>query len=320
MTATEAAPTSAAATRLRNKRRRPRFSSADGRGRARRDPLALMAVPALLWYGVFTVGPLVAMFWLSVRDWRGLLAQSSFVGLAKYSEVLSDSLFWSAARNTGVQLLVVLPIMLPLAFALGYYLAQNPRGHSFLRVAFFTPALISLAAKSMIFLSLFAPNGMINNVLQQVGLDFLTTAWLANRSTALGVIIAVDLWGGVGFTAVLFAARIAGIPREVMDAAALDGARQGSLIWKIAYPICREYFGVILMLQFIWILFSSAGQVLLLTRGGPGNASTTLSFLVYDTAFARSDIGYSQAVAVILFGVGGIGVWLIRRTFSSLEG
>lgn len=297
---------------LQTARKKSRTASAGAKQR-----VGGFAFPALVWYSVFTVGPLIAMFWLALFDWRGLLAPMEFVGVAKYAEVLSDGMFWTSAVNTFVQLTVVLTIMMPAAFVFGYYLACNPRGHTVLRVAFFVPALISLAAKSMMFLAIFAPNGLVNSALSGVGLEALSTPWLANSSTAMAVIILVDLWGGVGFTAVLFAARIAGVPGEVFEAAEIDGAGHTSKIWRIAFPICRDYFGVLLMLQFIWILFSSAGQVLLLTNGGPGNASSTLSFLVYDAAFSRSDIGYSQAAAVILFAVGVLGVLAIRRIFNS---
>lgn len=281
------------------------------------DSVLWLSSPALVWYAIFTIGPLVAMFYIATLNWSGLLAPVSFSGLENFKKVLGDVVFWVALKNSAIQLAVVLPIMMPLAFLLGYFLSLNPPGHKTLRVIFFIPALISLSAKSMMFLAIFAPMGLLNNVLATVGFDALTRPWLANQDSALGTIIAVDLWSGIGFTAVLFAARIASVDTDLFEAAALDGAGHWRRIVSIAYPICRDYFGVLAMLQFIWILFTSAGQVLLLTRGGPGNSSTTLSFLVYDKAFTQSQIGYSQAVAVLLFIVGIAGIALIRTWFRS---
>lgn len=286
-------------------------------GRGTGDSILWLSSPALVWYAVFTIGPLVAMFYIATLDWSGLLAPVSFSGLENFSKVLGDAVFWVALKNSAIQLAVVLPVMMPLAFLLGYFLSLNPRGHKTLRVIFFIPALISLSAKSMMFLAIFAPKGLLNSVLASVGLNEVTRPWLANQETALGTIIAVDLWSGIGFTAVLFAARIASVDTDLFEAAALDGAGHWRRIVGIAYPICRDYFGVLAMLQFIWILFTSAGQVLLLTRGGPGNSSTTLSFLVFDKAFTQSQIGYSQAVAVLLFIVGIVGIALIRAWFRS---
>lgn len=293
--------------------KRPRKSRAN---RANPGLLAL-GLPAIIWYTALTIGPLFAMFYIALLDWPGLISPSSFVGMENFQTIGADPVFWQATRNSLVQVGIVLPVMLPLAFMVGYYISLKPRGHRVLRVILFTPALISLAAKSIVFLSIFAPTGLLNGFLGGVGLGGLSTPWLASQSTALATVIVVDLWSGIGFTAILFSARLSSITTEVFEAAELDGAGHWRRIWGIAYPICRDYFGVLLMLQFIWVLFSSAGSILLLTNGGPGNASTTLSFLVYDKAFTQSQIGYSQAVGVILFFVGIAGMFAIRRLFRA---
>ena len=281
--------------------------------------LSFLWLPAVFWYTFFTVGPLLAMFYISLLEWPGLIAENSFVGLSNFEKLASDDVFWQAFRNSLIQIAVVLPILLPTSFMLGYYLSQKPPGHRLLRVILFTPALISLSAKSTMFLAIFAPLGLINSSLELVGLGALSTPWLASSSTAFGTVMAVELWGGIGFTSILFAARLSGVTPDVFDAAALDGAGHWKRIWAIAFPICREYVGVIAMLQFIWVMFGSAGLILLLTRGGPGNYSTNLSFLVYDTAFSQQQLGYSQAVAVVLFAIVLAGIALIRFSFRAKE-
>lgn len=287
------------------------------RSRSRKPTGLLFAVPAIILYTIFTIGPLVAVFVVSTRNWTSIIAPSSFAGLANFQTIFTDQAFWQACLNTLIQLGIEIPIMLPLSFMLGYYLTKKPRGHQVLRVMLFTPALISLAAKSMIFLSIFAPQGLLNGTLSAIGLDKLAAPWLAQPSTALASVIAVDLWGGIGYLSVLFAARLGSIEPELLEAAQLDGASHMRQTWQIAYPIAREYFGVLTMLQFIWLLFSSAGLILLLTKGGPGFDSTTLSFLLYQKAFLNFQIGDSQAIGVVLFVLGLLGIILIRRAFRT---
>jgi len=258
--------------------------------------------------------PAISMVVVSFLDWPGLLATSSFTGISNYQKMFVDPIFWAAVKNSGIQILIDLVILVPVSFMLGYYLTLKPRGHRILRVLFFTPALLSISARAMVFFGVFAPGGLVNGVLTSVGLGDLATPWLANPSTSLGVVIAIDLWGGIGFTAILFAARLSSVSQEVYEAAELDGASHWRKMWGIAMPIVKDYVGIVTMLQFLWILFGSATTVLLLTKGGPGSSSTTLSFMVYQQAFIASNIGYSQAIGVVLFVLGLVGMLVINRS------
>ena len=205
--------------------------------------------------------------------------------------------------------------MIVCAYMVGYYVAQKPPGHRVIRYLLFVPGLISTPAKAMVFYAALSPDGLVNGALESVGLGSVTDAWLANPDTALYCLIALDVWAGIGFTAVLFAARLDSVPEEIGEAAQLDGAGHWRAMWRIHFPVISDYVGVVTMLQFLWTLFGSAQQVLLLTQGGPANSSTTLSFLVYEKAFMESDLGYSQAVGVVLFLVGLAGLLAIRRVF-----
>ncbi|OON82866.1 carbohydrate ABC transporter permease [Streptomyces tsukubensis] len=275
----------------------------------------VLAVPALVWYLVFMVGPMIAIFVIAALRWPGMLQPVSFAGFDNFRTVWDDPVFWDSVRNTVVQMVVALPIMIVCAYMLGYYVAQKPPGHRVIRYLLFIPGLISTPAKAMVFYAALSPDGLVNGALKAVGLGSVTDAWLASPSTALLAIIVLDVWSGIGFTAVLFAARLGSVPEEVGEAAQLDGAGHWRTMWGIHFPIIRDYVGVVTMLQFLWTLFGSAQQVLLLTQGGPGTSSTTLSFLVYQKAFIAADLGYSQAVGVVLFLVGLVGLLSIRRVF-----
>ncbi|MFF2251933.1 carbohydrate ABC transporter permease [Streptomyces sp. NPDC058142] len=295
--------------------RRPTPSSPDAARRARRQGGTILALPALVWYLVFMVGPLVAIFVVAALRWPGMLQPVSFAGFDNVRTVLDDPVFWDAVSNTAIQLVVAVPVMIVCAYMLGYYVAQKPPGHQVIRYLLFIPGLISTPAKAMVFYAALSPDGLVNGGLKAVGLGSLADAWLASPSTALACLIALDIWAGIGFTAVLFAARLGSVPEEIGEAAQLDGAGHWRTMWRIHFPVIRDYVGVVTMLQFLWTLFGSAQHVLLLTQGGPGSSSTTLSFLVYQKAFIAADLGYSQTVGVFLFLTGLVGLLAIRRAF-----
>jgi multiple sugar transport system permease protein len=289
--------------------------SLQSRGTRRNLGDLAMAVPAIVWYLIFMIGPLASVFYISLLDWPGLISPSRYTGFDNFARLAQDEVFWAAVRNTVVQMGLGLPVITVCGFMLGYYLTLGPRGLTLLRIALFTPALISLSARAMIFLAVLSPNGLINGVLGAAGGGRWTHAWLAEQSTALASVILVDVWAGVGFTAVLFSARLSTVSTEQYEAAYIDGAGHWRRMASIAFPIIKSYFGVLTMLQFLWMLFGSAGSILLLTHGGPGNDSTTLSFMMYDEAFSQAHVGYSQAIGVVLFVVGIAGMIAIRRMF-----
>ena len=173
------------------------------------------------------------------------------------------------------------------------------------------------AGLGMLFVAVLGPTGLVNTALDQIGLGEKQTAWLADPAWAMPSLIAISIWSGLGFTAILFAARLSAIDEEIYAAAELDGANHWQKMWQVAFPICREYFGVLAMLQYLWTLFGSAGLVLLLTRGGPGEATSTLSWLVYRFAFRDEEVGYSQTIGLVLFVLGIAGLLIIRRAFRA---
>ena len=172
------------------------------------------------------------------------------------------------------------------SFMLGYFLNLKLPGHRMLRVIMFIPALISLSALGMLFVAVLGPTGLVNSVLDQIGLGRRADRVARRPDVGDAVADRASRSGPAsGFTAILFAARLSAIDDEIYAAAELDGANHWQKMWQVAFPIVRDYFGVLTMLQYLWTLFGSAGLVLLLTRGGPGEATSTLSWLVYRFGF-----------------------------------
>jgi len=294
---------------------RPRIGGAQRR--RHRDIAGLFGLPALAWFLLFLVGPLVAVFVYSTTNATSIVGTPQFVGLANYGRIFSSEAFWASLRNTGLEIVIVVPLMVVLGFMLGYYLFTRPPLARLLRVFFFTSALLSAAAKAMVFYAVLAPSGLLNQSLGALGLGALQRTWLSDPATALAVIMAIDLWAGIGFLAILFNAQMTSVSGEIIEAARIDGCGDWRAMWHISWGMLQGFAGVIAMLQFLWTLFGSATNVLLLTQGGPGNASSTLSWLVYTKAFNQYDIGYSQAVGVVLFVTGIVGVVIIRSVLRS---
>lgn len=277
-----------------------------------RRTFLLFVAPALIIFALLILWPLLNMFYLSLVKWQGLIKPKTFIGLENFVQLFGDRYFHRALVNTGIHLLVSMPGVMLLGFMLGFFISQRPPGYRLLRTIFFSPAMISVTAIAMIFVGVYLPDGIINTFLRAAGLDNWTRIWLGNKSTVLGAIIAIDFFGGIGYYAVLFSAALSSIPSELYESAQLDGAGQWTVMWRMAFPLILDFFGVASMLHLIWILMGAAQNVLLLTRGGPGDYSLTLGYYLYEQAFGANQLGYSQAIGVIIFFIGVAGTLLIR--------
>jgi multiple sugar transport system permease protein len=282
------------------------------RGR-QRLAFILLVLPAVVWFLGLMLWPLLNMFYLSFFRWNSLLDPKVFIGFENYIRLFNDAHFFRALKNAGIYLVVEVPLVLIPAYLLGFFLNQRPPGYRLLRLIFFTPSMLSVAAINLMFLGIYLPNGLLNTLLTSVGLDSLTRVWLANKGTALGALIAIDIWGNIGFFAVMFFAALSSLPEELFEAARLDGASAWDLVWRIAFPLTLDFFGVALVLLYLWLIYGSAQNVLILTHGGPGDRTFTLGFMLYEQAFSSKHLGYSQAIAVFLFVMGLLGILLIRR-------
>jgi multiple sugar transport system permease protein len=287
--------------------------------RRRRISFLFLVAPALVWFLSFMLWPLLNMFYISSMRWDGLNLPKRFIFLDNFIRISQDPKIAIALHNTGIYLLVGILGVIPFAFMFGFFLSLRKPGYRVFRTIFFSPSMLSVTALAMIFLGLYRPDGMLNNFLNAVGLSALTRVWLGNPTTALGSLIAIDIWGGIGFNSVLFFAALASLPEELYEAAQLDGAGYWTIMWKIAFPIMIDFIGIVTILQFLSIL-SGAAFMILLTRGGPGTATFTLGYYLFDQAFLSQRLGYSQAIGVMLFFIGIIVIVLIRRISMRLSG
>jgi multiple sugar transport system permease protein len=256
----------------------------------------LFILPWLLGLVLFQAGPILAALALSLTDWN-LVANPEWRGLTHYDELANDPLFRTAFKNTLYYSLVSVPLGVGLSFGLALLVNRPWFGMGFFRTVFLLPALVSGAAIALVWGWLFNPRfGAINSALRT--LDLPTPGWLADPSWAMPTIILLSLWS-VGGTMLIYLAGLRAIPRELYDAARIDGAGPLALTRYVTLPLLSPttYFllvvGTILSLQ----LFT---PTYILTEGGPRNSTLTLPLYIYRNAFEFQQFGYAAALSVVL--------------------
>lgn len=273
---------------------------------------SFLATPLLL-YVVFVVSPYAQAFYISMTDWRGFSGQQNFIGLSNYAELATDGRFWSAMGHNGLLLLVVplVTIVLALFFAavttvagrLGSAGRGGVRGSRFYQVVFFFPQVVPVVIAGVLFGFFFNPDaGLLNGVLRAIGLGWLTRPWLGDPALALPSVMAVLIWGAVGFYYVLFSAAMKSVPPDVFEAAVLDGAGRLRTFWSITLPMIWDsvqvsyiYLGIMMLDGFALL------QVMLpVPGGGPDGSTVVVSQYLYETAFTGGRFGYASAIGVAL--------------------
>jgi N-acetylglucosamine transport system permease protein len=263
-------------------------------------------------YVIFVIYPYIQTFILSTRNWRGVSAKSTPAGLDNFVRLFQDDVFWKAVRHHGILLLVMplatIAIALLFAFLLnvgGTARAGEMRGiwgSRFYRVVFFFPQILAVVIVGVIFGRVYSPDdsGLLNGLLGAFGID--PVLFLADGNLALWSIIAVLVWQAVGFYVVLFSAGMASVPKDIYEAALLDGATRVSMFFRVTLPLLWE------TLQVAWVYLGIAAfdafaivQVLSVDQGGPDGATTVLGLEIYRNAITYSQFGYASAMGVALF-------------------
>ncbi|MFJ8622930.1 carbohydrate ABC transporter permease [Kitasatospora sp. NPDC093550] len=282
----------------------PPVPLAAGTARSRRAPRwrrtavpYLLLAPALLTFGVFKAYPVVDSLLLSFTTGSG--AATHGAGLANYRRLLDDPLFWTALRNTAEILVVQVPLMLTLAVltAVGINSALV-RWRSVWRLGVFMPSVTGLVATGVIFAFLLrADDGAVNRLLDAVGLP--TADWLGQPFWARMAVVLVLTWHYTGYNAVIYLAGLQSIPRELYEAAMVDGAGPLRRFTAITLPGLRPVLLFTLVLSTIGTL-QLFDEPYVLTGGGPDNATLTVSMYLYQNGFRYFDFGYASAIAYAL--------------------
>jgi raffinose/stachyose/melibiose transport system permease protein len=258
----------------------------------------LFLLPAATVYGLFILYPLVRGVLLSFTNNTGG-PTDQFVGLQQYRTLIHDSTTRGALWHTIVYACVVLVVQTGLGLLAASLLARRERIRRTVSSLLLLPALISPVMASFIWSYLYRPDGGINQLLGDISLRAFQQIWLGNPSIALYAIAVVNIWMFVGYSCIIFLAGYAGIPRELLDAAEIDGATRWQRFRRVEWPMLAPALTVNVTLS----LIGSLGVFdfpLVLTNGGPINSTNTLALLIYRDIFNNSDFGMGAATAVLL--------------------
>jgi multiple sugar transport system permease protein len=284
----------------------PRQAVTPRPGRVRRQPRAaaaawLFIAPFGLFYLLFLVWPVVYMFISSFYDTT--LVRSgfgNFIGFENYQEMLTKPEFWSALWHTIQFTLYTVPPLVILAFVFAVLANRVGRGQTLFRLAFFLPFVLPSAAIALIWSFVYTPeSGLWNSFQSLLGADEPSPV-LASPALAMIGIAVTTVWWTIGFNFILYLAGLQDIPRELYEAAAVDGASQWQQIRSITIPLLSRTTTLVLLLQIIASL-KIFDQVYLMTEGGPGQSTRVLLLLVTDTAFTDYRVGAASAASVLLF-------------------
>ena len=266
----------------------------------KRLELALLLVPSSVLFIAFVFAPLVAAIYYSFYNWNGFGPLRDFVGFDNYVKALTDPVFQQAIGHNVFIVVGTLLIQLPLSIGIALLLNGKIKGRAALRLLVFVPYVLSEAVTAVIWLSLLQPGGGFDALLKSLGLGGLIQEWLADPNVVMFTLFGVITWKYIGFGIILFLAGLQGIPEELREAAAIDGASS----WQVTRRIILPLLGPTTR---IWIFLSIIGAlqlfdlVWIMTLGGPAGASTTMASYLIDRGFRRYQFGYGSAVAVILF-------------------
>ncbi|GAA3431377.1 carbohydrate ABC transporter permease [Kutzneria kofuensis] len=266
----------------------------------RRLELVLLLGPALLLFVGFVLAPIVVAAYYSLYEWQGFGSLTDFVGIGNYRDVVTGAVFQGAVVHNVVIVVLSLVVQLPVSVALALLLNRKLRGRGALRLVVFAPYVLSEATTAVIWLLILQPGGFVDQALTFLGLHGAIRQWLADPKVVLLTLFVVITWKYIGFGIILLLAGLQGIPRELHEAAALDGASA----WQATRSVVLPLLGPTIR---IWIFLSVIGSlqvfdvVWIMTLGGPANASTTMATYLIDHGFKRYEFGYGSAVAVVLF-------------------
>ncbi len=261
---------------------------------------------------VFVYLPIVQNFYFSFFKMSSYSPTRQFVGLSNYRMIFEDDVFYISLRNN--TLYAVISVICQVGFGMllaiileGSFIGRKLR--VFFRNVYFMPSLLSVTAVGLMFYFIYNPNiGLLNGILERIGMGHLKTAWLGNPKTAIYAVIAMSQWQYTGYIMVLLLVAIQKIPHEQYEAAEIDGASSFKKAIHITIPGIRDMITVCTVITVIGA-FKLFTEIYVMTQGGPYNRTQVLGTFMYRAAFAYDEMGYGSAIAVIIFAITFLPLW-----------
>jgi ABC-type sugar transport system permease subunit len=275
-------------------------------GRPRRDlSYSVYLIPSAVLFIAVILVPFVMNIGFSLTKWDGI-GSPEWVGLDNYTKLLSDGTFWSSFEHNValVFAMAIIPLMigLVLAAALFDFIAKRfgPRTAAVLRACVYLPQVLPFAVAGIVWAWILAPdNGALNSALKAVGLASLREDWLGDQKLALYTVMGVMIWVQIGFPLVVFMAGLQRVDPSLYEAAEIDGASWWRKFWHITVPQIRPEIYVVLLTCTVAAI-KSFDKIFILTKGGPGGATTVPAYYSYQNFFEKTQVGYGATIATVL--------------------
>ncbi len=285
--------------------------------------VTLFVVPGMIIFAFFLLWPISRSLSMSLYKWNGLGPMTDYQGLNNYTTLLNNGIFQASLTHSFIIMILSLGIQLPLALGLALMVGRGElRGRRFFRGVLFIPFVFSEIISAILWLYVLKPvNGLANVALQALFPTFQPISWLADRNIVLFGIFAVITWKYFGFHMILYMAGLQNIPKDLEDAARVDGANEAQVLRNITLPLLGS---TIRLTVFLSVLGSFQQFVIIqvMTLGGPVNASEVIATYLFKYGIQRFNLGYGSAVAVILFSITlifslGYQRIILRRDYST---
>jgi sn-glycerol 3-phosphate transport system permease protein len=264
----------------------------------------LMVLPAVLLLGGFTHWPTIQTLGAALHTHPVPGHPSAFDALSNFQDMADDPAFWQALRNNAFYALVLIPATMGLALLMALAVNRRMPGRAFLRLAYFTPTVLPMIAVANIWLYFYTPGyGLIGRALAPFGLG--SWNWLGNASTALPAVTIIAVWKQAGFYMIFYLAALQSMRADLAEAAALEGASRWYHFRRVIWPLLMP------TTLFVFVnasidAFRLIDQIVVLTHGGPDNASLLLLYYVYQVGFQYFDGNYASALTVVLLAILGL--------------
>jgi multiple sugar transport system permease protein len=258
----------------------------------------LFVAPQLIGYSIFLLGPIAAIFWFSLYRWNIVWGTFDFIGLDNYRTLANSAQVEQVAWVTLVFGLFFVPLTVIGGLAIAVAVNKRTRIFLSLRSFYFIPVVIALAAWALVWQLVLQPSGLVNGILESLGLD--RVAWLRDPNIALLSLIMVNVFKVLGYSMVLFLAALQTVPEDLREAARVDGANERHVFRNITLPLIAPFTFMVTILLTI-SSFKSFATNFLLTGGGPGLATTTWTLYIYKQGLQLFEMGYASSLAVVLF-------------------
>ena len=266
--------------------------------RAQRNTAILFLLPNFLGFLVFIVYPVLKSLYISFFNWDGL-GTKEFIGFQNYIRLFQDSTFQISFLNNLHYTIVTVPLSIFLGIMIALLMNTKMAGIKAFRVIYFLPQVTSMIAIGIVWTTVLANYGPVNQILMSIGVDN-PPQWLSSSTWALISVEMVSIWRSMGYNAIILLAGLQGINAELYEAAKIDGAGVFKRFTKITFPMLSPTIFLCTVLQFI-SSFQVFDTIMGMTQGGPGRATNVLTYYIYQRAFVDFRFGYASAVAYVLF-------------------